>query len=49
MKNITLTTTADREVMVNWNNVDFAKDTQSHFGEVYVVPIHHDLSIGGSC
>jgi hypothetical protein len=36
MKNITLTTTGDREVIVNWNNVDFAKDTSNHFGDAYV-------------
>ena len=44
MKNITLTTTGDREVMVNWNNVDFAKDTQSHFGDKYV-EVHFGDSI----
>jgi hypothetical protein len=36
MKNITLTTTADREVMVNWNNVQFAKVTASPYGDEYV-------------
>ena len=37
MKNITLTTNgAEREVIVNWNNVIFAKETQSVYGDNYV-------------
>ena len=36
MKNITLTTTGDREVMVNWNNVQLAKVTKSPYGDQYV-------------
>ena len=36
MKNITLTTTADREVMVNWDNVQLAKVTKSPYGDEYV-------------
>ena len=36
MKNITLTTVSDRELMINWDNVTFAKDTSSHFGDKYV-------------
>ena len=36
MKNITLTTTADREVMVNWNNVQLAKETKNPYGDNYV-------------
>ena len=37
MKNITLTVTGDRgEVMVNWNNVEFAKETKSPYGDDYV-------------
>lgn len=37
MKNITLTTTSgDREVMVNWDNVQFAKVTKSAYGDEYI-------------
>ena len=37
MKNITLTlNSTEREVMVNWDNVDFAKATQSAYGDAYV-------------
>ena len=36
MKNITLTTTGDREVMVNWNNVQLAKESKSPYGDGYV-------------
>ena len=37
MKNITLTTNStSREVMVNWDNVEFAKSTVSQFGDDYV-------------
>ncbi len=37
MKNITLTANnTGREVMVNWDNVDFAKETKSAYGDGYV-------------
>ena len=37
MKNITLTVTGTgREVMVNWDNVEFAKETKSPYGDAYV-------------
>jgi len=37
MKNITLTITGTgREVMVNWNNVEFAKVCKSPYGDDYV-------------
>ena len=37
MKNITLTTNnGKRSVLVNWNNVDFAKNTSNQFGDDYV-------------
>jgi len=37
MKNITLTNTGTgRELIVNWDNVDFAKSTVSQFGDDYV-------------
>ena len=36
MKNITLMTTGEREVMVNWDNVDFAKAISSPYGDEYV-------------
>lgn len=37
MKNITLTVNSTgREVIVNWDNVDFAKSTQSDYGDAYV-------------
>ena len=37
MKNITLTANStERQLMVNWDNVDFAKETQSAYGDVYV-------------
>ncbi|MAH51905.1 hypothetical protein CMI37_39170 [Candidatus Pacearchaeota archaeon] len=37
MKNITLTITGTgREVMVNWNNVEFAKVSKSPYGDDYV-------------
>ena len=37
MKNITLTTTGTgREVLVNWNNAEFAKETRSPYGDDYV-------------
>ena len=37
MKNITLTmNSTGREVIVNWDNVDFAKATQSVYGDEYV-------------
>ena len=37
MKNITLTiNNTGREAIVNWNNVDFAKATQSAYGDEYV-------------
>jgi hypothetical protein len=45
MKNITLTTTGDREAIVNWNNVDFAKSTKSHFGDEYVEVHFGDVTI----
>ena len=45
MKNITLTTTGNREVIVNWDNVDFAKHTQSHFGDEYVEIHFGDVTI----
>ena len=37
MKNIRLTTThhSGRHLMVNWANVDFVKETTSHFGDKY--------------
>ena len=36
MKNIRLTTiNGKREVLVNWDNVDFAKNTLNHFGDEY--------------
>ena len=37
MKNITLTiNNTGRETIVNWDNVDFAKQTQSVYGDEYV-------------
>tara|TARA_Y100000310_G_scaffold267099_1_gene278927 strand:+ start:2272 stop:2508 length:237 start_codon:yes stop_codon:yes gene_type:complete len=37
MKNITLTAnTTGREIIVNWNSVEFAKETQNAHGENYV-------------
>ena len=37
MKNITLTTNSTaREVMVNWDNVDFAKESKTPYGDDYV-------------
>ena len=37
MKNITLTANnTGKEVIVNWNNVDFAKATSSPYGDEYV-------------
>ena len=36
MRNIKLTTTAGRKVLVNWDNVNFAKHTKSHFGDSFV-------------
>ena len=37
MKNITLTANhTGREIMVNWDNVDFARETQSVYGDTYV-------------
>ena len=38
MKNITLTANngSEKEVMVNWDNVNFAKETQSAYGNAYV-------------
>ena len=36
MKNISLTTNSgERKVLVNWDNVNFAKDTVSQFGDNY--------------
>ena len=37
MKNITLTNTGTgRELIVNWDNVDFVKETESVYGDAYV-------------
>ena len=36
MRNIKLTTNGERDVLVNWNNVDYAKTTVSNFGDEYV-------------
>lgn len=37
MKNITLTVNhTGREMMVNWDNVDFAKNSKSPYGKDYV-------------
>ena len=36
MKNITLTTIAGREVMINWDYVEFAKERTSPYGDAYV-------------
>ena len=37
MKNITLTVNhTGREMMVNWDNVDFAKESKSVYGDDYV-------------
>jgi hypothetical protein len=37
MKNITLTANhTGREIMVNWDNVDFAKESKSVYGDDYV-------------
>ena len=36
MKNITLTTIGDREVMVNWDNVDYAQERISPYKDEYV-------------
>ena len=37
MKNITLkANSTERAVMVNWDNVDFAKETKSAYGDAYV-------------
>lgn len=37
MKNIRLTTNGTgREIMVNWSNVDFAKETKTAYGDEYV-------------
>ena len=37
MKNITLTTNSTgREVLVNWGNVEFAKESKSPYGDDYV-------------
>ena len=35
MKNIKLTTIADKTVLLNWDNVDYVKYTTSHFGDCY--------------
>ena len=41
MKNITLTTNGtEREVIVNWNNVIFAKETQNPYGNNNYVEVH---------
>ena len=36
MKNITLTTITDREIIVNWNNVDYAEARVSPYKDEYV-------------
>jgi hypothetical protein len=37
MQNVKLTANStERELMVNWSNVDFAKETQSAYGDAYV-------------
>ena len=37
MKNITLTAhSTGKQVIVNWNNVEFAKETSSSYGDEYV-------------
>ena len=33
MRNIKLTTNGERDVLVNWDNVDYAKTTASNFGD----------------
>jgi hypothetical protein len=45
MKNITLTTTGEREVMVNWDNVQLAKATKSPYGDEYVEIYFGDNSL----
>ena len=45
MKNITLTTTGDREVIVNWNNVDYAQARVSPYKDEYVEISFGDRSI----
>ena len=45
MKNITLTTTGDREVIVNWNNVDYAIERLSPYKDEYVEITFGDRSI----
>jgi phosphosulfolactate synthase (CoM biosynthesis protein A) len=45
MKNITLTATGtERELMVNWDNVHFAKECKSPYGDDYV-----EVSFGKQC
>ena len=36
MKNITLTTNGGREIIVNWDNVDYAKSMTSPYKDEYV-------------
>jgi len=45
MKNVTLTTTGDREVIVNWNNVDYAIARMSPYKDEYVEISFGDRSI----
>ena len=45
MKNITLTTTGDREVMVNWNSVDYAIARISPYKDEYIEVSFGDKSI----
>ena len=33
--NVKLTTTHGKEVLVNWDNVDYIRETTSHYSEVY--------------
>lgn len=35
MKNIKLTTIADKTVLLNWDNVTYVKATSNHFGDNY--------------
>ncbi|MAF25649.1 hypothetical protein CL634_08785 [bacterium] len=33
--NVKLTTAIGKEILINWNNVDFVRETSNHFGENY--------------
>ena len=47
MKSIRLTTNnGEREVLVNWDNVDFAKNTVNHFNDEYTEIYYANQVVG---